>query len=111
MIALDLQPAVLMATGAATSRQREVIVNHEMERRKSASHVSTFILKIASRCNLNCSYCYVYNKGDSSWASRPAIMSNTVFRAALDRIKRHCDTSGQREVMLAFHGGEPTLVG
>lgn len=87
------------------------IMRPELEHRKSISHISTFLLKIASRCNLNCSYCYVYNKGDSSWKLRPALMSDTIFQAALNRIRRHCSMVDQKEVMLAFHGGEPTLVG
>jgi uncharacterized protein len=70
-----------------------------------------FILKIASRCNLNCSYCYVYNKGDSSWRDRPGFMSWDVFAAAVERIRRHCRRSGQDAVRVTFHGGEPTLLG
>ena len=70
-----------------------------------------FVLKIASRCNLNCSYCYVYNKGDSSWRSRPSIMPAAVFTAAVGRIRRYCETSGQAVAHVVFHGGEPCLVG
>jgi uncharacterized protein len=70
-----------------------------------------FVLKIASRCNLDCSYCYMYNKGDDGWRKRPVIMSDDVFDAAIGRIREHCDASGQRQVQLSFHGGEPTLVG
>lgn len=70
-----------------------------------------FTLKVASRCNLNCSYCYVYNKGDRTWRDRPAIMPEHVFGATLERIRRHCERSGQGSVHLTFHGGEPCLVG
>ncbi|MCW2701276.1 MAG: hypothetical protein JWQ45_2811 [Blastococcus sp.] len=70
-----------------------------------------FVLKVASRCNLNCDYCYMYNKADSSWRNKPAIMSEETFDATLLRIRRHCAATGQRSVRLAFHGGEPTMVG
>lgn len=70
-----------------------------------------FILKIASRCNLNCTYCYVYNKGDTSWKRRPALMSDEVFRAAISRIRSYCLSSGQSSVRITFHGGEPCLLG
>ena len=70
-----------------------------------------FVLKVASRCNLNCSYCYVYNKGDSTWRSRPSIMPATVFTAAVGRIRRYCESSGQTVAHVVFHGGEPCLVG
>ena len=70
-----------------------------------------FVLKVASRCNLNCSYCYVYNKGDSSWRDRPAFMADEIFDAAMRRIRDHCARSGQHSVRVTFHGGEPCLAG
>jgi uncharacterized protein len=69
------------------------------------------VLKVASRCNLNCSYCYVYNKEDDSWRDRPGFMPDEVFAAAVHRIRRHCERSHQRSVTVIFHGGEPLLVG
>jgi uncharacterized protein len=70
-----------------------------------------FTLKVAARCNLNCSYCYVFNKGDGTWRDRPAIMPEHIFQATLERIRHHCVCSGQDSVHLTFHGGEPCLVG
>lgn len=70
-----------------------------------------YIVKIASRCNLNCSYCYVYNQADSTWRGRPALISEDTFAATVERIRRHCLLSGQKQVVITFHGGEPTLVG
>lgn len=79
----------------------------------TASHgpLRMFILKVASRCNLNCSYCYVFNKGDLTWQQRPPVMSAATFEAALERIRRHCLFSGQKTVTVSFHGGEPCLIG
>jgi len=74
----------------------------------AALHVT---LKVASRCNLNCSYCYVYNKQDQTWSDRPAQMSDSVVAATLERLRRHCQHSGQPVLRLVFHGGEPMLVG
>ncbi len=70
-----------------------------------------FTLKVASRCNLNCTYCYVYNKGDDSWSERPALMPDKVFRMTVERIREHCLAAEQREIDIVFHGGEPTLLG
>ena len=67
--------------------------------------------KVASRCNLNCSYCYIYNKGDSTWKHRPAIMSDEVFEAALERMRAHSNRTRQKLLLVGFHGGEPCLVG
>src|SRR3954454_12679571 len=70
-----------------------------------------FVLKTSARCNLNCSYCYVFNKGDNSWRHRPRVMSDEVFDSAIRRIYRHCKASGQQAVRITFHGGEPMLAG
>src|ERR1700741_3123294 len=69
------------------------------------------VLKVTSRCNLNCTYCYVYNKGDRSWSNQPTLMSDEVFAAALERTRRHCYLSRQPSVTFTFHGGEPCLIG
>jgi uncharacterized protein len=70
-----------------------------------------FVFKSTARCNLNCSYCYVFNKADQSWRTRSRVMSDEVFEAALRRVRRHCDDSGQPIVRIMFHGGEPLLAG
>jgi uncharacterized protein len=74
-----------------------------------ALHGVTF--KVAARCNLNCSYCYVFNKGDTTWRERPARMSQEVFEAGIARLREACLRSGRDEVSVTLHGGEPTLVG
>jgi uncharacterized protein len=76
-----------------------------------AALIDEFIVKVASRCNLNCTYCYMYNKGDDSWMGRPRIMSDIVFCATLINIAEHCRHFGLGGVSIMFHGGEPTLVG
>ena len=34
-----------------------------------------FILKVHSRCNLSCTYCYVYEMADQGWPRLPRQMS------------------------------------
>ena len=70
-----------------------------------------FTLKVVSRCNLDCSYCYVYHKADTTWRQRPKFMPDAIFSAALERIVQHCRESGQDMARLTFHGGEPLLAG
>lgn len=69
------------------------------------------IVKVAQRCNLDCTYCYVYNRGDSSWASRPPVISERVIRRLSERIAEHCRTFGIDSFTIELHGGEPLLVG
>jgi uncharacterized protein len=69
------------------------------------------ILKVAGRCNLNCSYCYEFNLADHQLKAQPRFMSDEVFDATLRCVARHVEKSGQKRIGLSFHGGEPTLVG
>lgn len=69
------------------------------------------ILKIHQRCNLNCSYCYVYNRGDDSWKSRPKQMGNDVIDRVCKLIVEHCAQYDIDEFVIELHGGEPMLVG
>jgi uncharacterized protein len=79
---------------------------------QATTQITQVILKVASRCNLDCSYCYVYNMADSTWENRPPVMSDETFQAALERIRRHCSIFGRQEhLRIAFHGGEPCLIG
>ena len=48
-----------------------------------------FILKIHSRCNLSCSYCYVYQMADQGWRQLPNRMSDEVAAKAVERIAAH----------------------
>jgi uncharacterized protein len=72
---------------------------------------ATFVLKIAERCNLNCSYCYMYNKGDTSFRERPKLMSRAVASAMLERIGAYGRRHEIPRISLALHGGEPLLAG
>ena len=70
-----------------------------------------FLLKIHSRCNLACDYCYVYEAADQSWRGKPRTMApETVLRTAA-RIAEHARETSASRVSVVLHGGEPLLVG
>lgn len=71
----------------------------------------TFLWKVASRCNLNCSYCYVYNSVDQSWRGQPKLMPEAVALQAAGRMRRHLEAHDKRDASVVFHGGEPLLGG
>lgn len=73
--------------------------------------VSWIVLKVAQRCNLNCTYCYVYNRGDDTWRSRPKLLSPAVAAQLAVRIKAHAEAYGLEEFMVELHGGEALLLG
>lgn len=71
-----------------------------------------YVVKIASRCNLNCSYCYMYNKGDNSWRTQPKVMSRETIRRFLLRVREHHAAHPElKQTQFNFHGGEPLLAG
>jgi len=72
--------------------------------------IDTVLIKVASRCNINCTYCYVYNMGDSGWMEMPNHISPETTQAvakALHELTRIQD----RPFAVVLHGGEPLLLG
>ena len=72
--------------------------------------IDTVLLKTASRCNLNCTYCYVYNMGDDAWQSQPKRMSLEVLEATIDQLGR-LSHAQSHPLSVVMHGGEPLLLG
>jgi uncharacterized protein len=72
--------------------------------------VSTFVLKIASRCDLNCSYCYMYNLGDLTYLKQPKFMTLETIQKLAERLKLYSEKSEIDYVQIVFHGGEPLLL-
>lgn len=70
---------------------------------------STAILKLTAVCNLNCSYCYMFNLGDLTFTTTSRMMSPQVAEAALDAVGDYCLEHGLATFTIALHGGEPTL--
>ena len=70
-----------------------------------------FVLKMASRCNLACDYCYVYTGPDQTWRSQPRVMSAATIDAVSKRIGEHMLTHELGCVQIGLHGGEPLLAG
>ena len=70
-----------------------------------------FIVKVHSRCNLACSYCYVYEMADQAWRTLPRRMSSAIAAKAAERIAEHVAEHGLDSVDVILHGGEPLLAG
>lgn len=73
--------------------------------------IHTFLIKVASLCNLNCSYCYVYQSPDDSWKLKPKFLDETTAFQISARIQEHVEVHGLQDVTIVFHGGEPLLLG
>jgi uncharacterized protein len=70
-----------------------------------------FVLKVHSRCNLACRYCYIYSGADGSWRDQPARIPDHTLRRTAERIAEHAGTHTLSSVDLVLHGGEPLLTG
>ncbi|MGP8299153.1 FxsB family cyclophane-forming radical SAM/SPASM peptide maturase [Streptomyces inhibens] len=70
-----------------------------------------FVLKVHSRCNLACTYCYIYAGPDHSWRRRPQTVPAATIRQTALRIAEHARTHRLRAVRIDLHGGEPLLTG
>ncbi len=70
-----------------------------------------FIVKVHSRCDLSCDYCYIYEKADQSWRAQPRRMSPEIAEMTAQRIGEHVRAHCLHDVALILHGGEPLLAG
>ena len=70
-----------------------------------------FVLKVHSRCNLSCTYCYMYRSADQTWRRQPGQMSQATVVRTAERIAEHAAHHGLRGVEVVLHGGEPLLAG
>lgn len=75
------------------------------------SCLNWIVLKVTQLCNLNCTYCYVYNRGDDSWRTRPKFVTDDVIRKLCERIREYCELNDLKSFTIEFHGGEPLLLG
>lgn len=75
------------------------------------SNIHTFIVKIASRCNLDCVYCYMYKYSDQRWRLQPKFMTEETIHKLAQRINEYAIQNGLQKVYIVLHGGEPLLVG
>lgn len=70
-----------------------------------------FVIKVVSRCNLACDYCYEYFHGDESWRKQPRFMSVDTLTMVARRIAAHARAHDMPTVSISLHGGEPMLAG
>lgn len=70
---------------------------------------NALVVKIASRCNLNCSYCFMYNLGDETYKLQPKFMKEETVDNILVKTKNYIEKYDKKHFSFLFHGGEPLL--
>lgn len=73
--------------------------------------IETYILKATAFCNLNCTYCYIFNLADKSFQGRPKVMPLDLVEATARRMVDQAKEQEVRQLTVVFHGGEPLLAG
>jgi uncharacterized protein len=68
------------------------------------------VAKITERCNINCSYCYIFNKGDDSFKGHPPYMAQDVIEALADFLEGAAITTKASKIVFIIHGGEPLMM-
>jgi uncharacterized protein len=68
------------------------------------------VVKITERCNINCSYCYMFNKGNEEFRSRPAYMPEKTVLDVAKFLAEAASTHSLEQLRIVFHGGEPMMM-
>src|SRR5207248_5442258 len=71
--------------------------------------ISQLLIKVAARCNIDCSYCYWFR--DAAVYDKPKLMSAEVLKQLLRRIEEHVAEHELVDFPIVLHGGEPLLWG
>ncbi|WP_346070163.1 cyclophane-forming radical SAM/SPASM peptide maturase YhhB [Sphingobacterium siyangense] len=74
------------------------------------SELDTILIKVASRCNINCTYCYVYNMGDDNWKRLSKFLEDDTIEGIVDSLRKLIKYQ-KRIFSIVLHGGEPLLLG
>lgn len=68
------------------------------------------ILKISERCNISCTYCYVFNMGNSLATDSPPLISIDNIIALRGFFERSAAEYEIEVIQVDFHGGEPLMM-
>ena len=74
-------------------------------------HQFEVIVKITERCNINCTYCYFFNKDDKGYERHPKYISMERAKEMAQFIRQGAADLCATEVLISLHGGEPLMLG
>ncbi|MDT0265647.1 FxsB family cyclophane-forming radical SAM/SPASM peptide maturase [Streptomyces sp. DSM 44915] len=84
-------------------------VQASRRRRPGPEPFRQFVVKVNSRCNLACRYCYMYFAADPGWRAQPVSIAPATLDRLARRIAEHAATHRLPAVQVVLHGGEPLL--
>ncbi len=68
------------------------------------------VIKITERCNINCTYCYIFNKESSLYKQMPKQMTIQTVKSVAEFLRNGAVDTGAKVVRIIFHGGEPMML-
>ncbi len=68
------------------------------------------VLKISERCNIDCTYCYMFNLGNEDYKNRPPYMSEQTVMAVARFLATGARALGIDTIVIILHGGEPLMM-
>lgn len=68
------------------------------------------VIKVTERCNINCTYCYIFNKESDLYESKPKQMSAQTVREVARLLANGALDTNAKNVRVIFHGGEPMMM-
>jgi len=68
------------------------------------------VIKVTERCNINCTYCYVFNKGNEDFRNRPVYLKPSVITEITDYLRQGMQELQAEQASVVFHGGEPLML-
>lgn len=72
--------------------------------------IDKIVVKVASRCNINCSYCYMYNLGDLSYKLQPKFIDSKTTKNFAKKLLSHLKSNNSERALIIIHGGEPLMM-
>ena len=84
---------------------------HQATDKKSRYDTIYVVLKVTEVCNLDCTYCFFFNSGDTSYEHDPAYISEQNIVDMAKTLAQGAKDLDIRTVEISFHGGEPLMLG
>lgn len=68
------------------------------------------VVKLTERCNIDCTYCYMFNQGSEAYLRHPKQIARQVVSDSAEFLARGAKDLAAEVVRVIFHGGEPMML-
>lgn len=68
------------------------------------------IIKITERCNIDCTYCYMFNKGNDDFELNPPYIGDETISRTISFLEQGITDMGVKRLAIILHGGEPLML-